>query len=316
MKYPWLNALTTLLTEQYQQARLHHGLLISAPAGFAKRAFAVDLAQNLLCEQVKQNQAKSACGQCKSCHLFMTQAHPDYLLVEDENAKTIGVDLIRRLVVKSQQKAQLGGAQVYIVPDCERMTEASANALLKTLEEPGLQKFIILTSSHPSRLLPTIKSRLQQYKVSPPQVSELTDWLNQAGVEPTNFSQVYPKVIASPLLALDYVKNEKQQAQKAFLAEFKALLSGKITAVQFAQQFNEDEVFQQLEWLEFALGAWLESKLKSQVEKTDAAVIRLKISDLYQQVTQCKQLMLQSGMNKKLLFSSLCSRMRQTLVSG
>ncbi|WP_440904008.1 DNA polymerase III subunit delta' [Catenovulum sp. SX2] len=317
MLYPWLTELAAKLTAQYQQARLHHGLLITAPTGFGKRQLAVQLAQNLLCEQVNQAKAQLACGQCKACHLFAGQVHPDYLMLEDENAKSIGVDLIRKLVVKSQQKSQLAGAQVYIVPDCERMTEASANALLKTLEEPGQQKFIILTSAHPSRLLPTIISRLQQYKITPPQTDELTTWLNEQQLTSDEFHKVYPKLIASPLLTVDYINNGMQQAQQAFLQGFKALLAGKLTAAEFAQEFNEDKVFQQLEWLEYAASAWLENKLKtSQADTADSAVIRLKISDLYQQVTQCKQLMLQSGMNKKLLFSGLCSRMRQILVTG
>lgn len=317
MLYPWLTELATRLTAQYQQARLHHGLLITAPAGFGKRELAVQLARNLLCEQVNRAQTQQACGQCKACNLFAGQVHPDYLFLEEENAKSIGVDLVRKLVTKSQQKAQLAGAQIYIVPDCERMTEASANALLKTLEEPGQQKFIILTSAHPSRLLPTIISRLQQYKVAPPQTSELSTWLAEQAVDVDVFNQVYPKVIPSPLLAVEYIKSDMQQAQKAFLQSFKGLLAGKLTAAEFAQVFNEEQVFQQLEWLEYALSAWLESKLKStQAETPDTAVIRLKISDLYQQVTQSKQLMLQSGMNKKLLFTSLCSRMRQVLVSN
>lgn len=317
MLYPWLTELADKLTAQYQQAHLHHGLLITAPTGFGKRELAVQLAKNLFCDQVNQLQANRACGKCKACHLFAGKVHPDYLLLEEENAKSIGVDLIRKLVVKSQQKSQLAGAQVYIVPDCERMTEASANALLKTLEEPGKQKFIILTSAHPSRLLPTIISRLQQYKITPPQADRLADWLDEQQLDVAEFNKIYPKQIASPLLALEYINNDMQQAQQAFLQCFKGLLAGKVTAVEFAQEFNEEMVFQQLEWLEYAASAWLESKLKtSKSDLADNAVIRLKISDLYQQVTQCKKLMLQSGMNKKLLFSSLCSKMRQILVTG
>ena len=317
MLYPWLTELANKLTEQFQQARLHHGLLISAPTGFGKRTLAIQLAQNLLCEQVNAKLHKHACGLCKSCHLFAGSAHPDYLMVEDETAKSIGVDLVRKLVLKSQQKSQLSGAQVYIVPDCERMTEASANALLKTLEEPGQQKFIILTSAHTSRLLPTIMSRLQQYKIAPPQQQQLENWLVEQSIDVEEYAKVYPKIISSPLLAVDYIKNDMQQAQQAFLQRFKALLAGKISAAEFAQIYDEQSVFQQLDWLEYAVSAWLESKLKSATaENEENAVIRLKISDLYQQITQTKRLMLQSGMNKKLLFTSLCSKMRQILVSN
>lgn len=302
VKYPWLTGLHTQLSQQYQTNQLHHALLINAAVGMGKRQFAMDFAAGLLCDK----KTGQACGQCKSCLLLETQAHPDFFIAEDPAAKSIGVDLIRQVVSRAQQKSQQGGALVFYIPDCDKMTEASANALLKTLEEPGQDKYLILTTASINRLLPTILSRCQQYVLRPPQLSELTSWLAEQNVDLARFETIYQQMNGSPLIALDYAKSDYLDKQKAFLAEFKQLITGQISAFQFSQIFDEKAYNQQLDWLNQAISKWLAAKLQSNSSDPKQAVKRLLISDLNLQLAHARAQMLQSGMNKKTIFQRLC----------
>ncbi|WP_143871728.1 DNA polymerase III subunit delta' [Catenovulum sediminis] len=309
MNYPWLKNIQKSLLQQFLQGRLHHAILLTAPEGFGKRVLVNQLAQAFLCLSAENK----PCGSCKSCHLFTQQSHPDFMLVEDDNSKTIGVDLIRKLVNKSQQKSQMHGAHVFFLPDCHKMTEASANALLKTLEEPGQNKFIILTTPHPSRLLATIKSRTQEYTIKPPSAEILQPWLVAQNVALEEFEKVYPMLESSPLSALEFIKSGALQAQKAYLAQFKSFLGGQSTAYQFSASYDEDKVDKQLVWLLNALKMWLNSKLKQNGRDLELALKQVQICDMQNLVIQVRMQMLQTGMNKKLLYQAMCNKLSQIL---
>lgn len=161
----WLQPTLEQWWQLHQQQRLHHALLIAGPAGVGKAALVQAIAQRLLCQS-----ANAPCGQCKSCHLFSAGHHPDFLQLTVENS--IGVDAVREIAGFFQQSAQQGGVKLVSVPQAHKMTEAAANALLKTLEEPGNGYFLLLQTDHPQRLLPTILSRCQQWSIATPPLAE------------------------------------------------------------------------------------------------------------------------------------------------
>ncbi len=311
MDIPWLEPLKQQLSNQYQQNNLHHALLISGAKGMGKHQFAIELAQGLLCD----SQSGIACGQCKSCLLHTTHAHPDFFIAQDPDAKSIGVDLIRKVVSKAQQKSQLGGASVFYIPDCDKMTDASANALLKTLEEPGQNKYLILTTQASNRLLATILSRCQQYQIRPPKLANLTAWVDAQGVDKNVFETIYQQVNGSPLIALEHAKSDYLVEHKAFLAEFKLLITGKTSAFEFSQQFDEANAGQQLDWLSQAVLKWLNAKLANPAKSPQQALKGLIISDILSLIAKTKAQMLQSGINKKMLYQSLCFKVVDKLKS-
>ena len=107
-------------------------------------------------------------------------AHTDFLCVErafDEkkNAQVadIKVEDIRALNRFCRHTAGEGGARCALIIDADTMNIAAQNALLKTLEEPGPDLYLILTATQPSKLLPTVRSRVQAYNVPPPDEREL-----------------------------------------------------------------------------------------------------------------------------------------------
>ena len=136
--YPWLTDSLQQLSQLYRQQRLAHALLFNGPEGIGKLELGQMLAALLLC---KTPAVAAACGQCKSCLLLAAGNHADLLLLQPENA-SLGVDEIRRLTDFTQGKAQQSGNKVVLLRHAERLTEAAANALLKTLVMSDYKQYL------------------------------------------------------------------------------------------------------------------------------------------------------------------------------
>jgi len=157
--YDWQIEQRDYLNEMLAADKFPHALLFTGPDGTGKVEFAIDYAKKLLCP----GEGQEACGQCHSCQVFAAGTHPDYTNVAPaEEGKMIGVDLIRELIVKLSTTSQFGHNTVAIIENAEQLNRNSANALLKTLEEPTSNTILILVCSYPHRLLPTIRSRCLQ----------------------------------------------------------------------------------------------------------------------------------------------------------
>ena len=93
-------------------------------------------------------------------HLLMQAGtHPDYYTLEPEKGKSaLGIDAVREVSEKLYEHARLGGAKVVWLKDAALLTEAAANALLKTLEEPPEKTWFFLSCRDPGRLLATLRS--------------------------------------------------------------------------------------------------------------------------------------------------------------
>jgi len=151
--------LLDVITEQLDQKRLAHAYVIEGNAEEQLKAVAHEFAKSLLCSG-NRSQSLHACGHCKSCDLFAAGTHPDFSLLGIESG-TIGVDEVRVITGFLSHTSQLGGAQVVVVQSAEKMTENAANAILKTLEEPSDNSYLLLLTDSRNKLLPTIRSRCQ-----------------------------------------------------------------------------------------------------------------------------------------------------------
>jgi len=162
------------LSRQYQQKTLPHAIIIQGVEGAGKDVLAKWLIDLLLCQQPMlltsnspgENAISHACGQCKACLLRKSHSYPDHLHLTSEN-KTLGVDDVRRGNAFLEKTAHLGLVKTILVPQAQIMTVAAANALLKTLEEPSANSFIVLLTDELEALLPTIVSRCAVYAIRP-----------------------------------------------------------------------------------------------------------------------------------------------------
>lgn len=189
MLLPWQQADWARLAQQFD--RLPGALLLTGAQGIGKDRFARFVAQSLLCEAPAADHA--ACGQCEACRWFLAGNHPDYRLLapdderdDDKPARKlllIKVEAVRDIIEFAQLSAHRGGRRVVLVEPAETLNLASANALLKILEEPPEGVHFVLVAHRPRRLLPTILSRCRAFPLTPPAADVALAWLETAGVD-------------------------------------------------------------------------------------------------------------------------------------
>lgn len=174
--YPWLTAYVARFVRMQQEQRLPHALLLGGAHQFGGMELALACAASFLCEHPG---AQGACGQCHACQLMRQHSHPDCHESGSAEQKSIGVEVIRQLILPLQKSPQLGVGKVVILNFANRMTEAAENALLKTLEEPAGNSLLILLVDSASQLLPTIVSRCQFWGITAPR-PVIEQWLAES----------------------------------------------------------------------------------------------------------------------------------------
>jgi DNA polymerase III subunit delta' len=169
---PWLVPYQQQFGALLARQQLAHGILLSGPEGIGKHLLANWLAATLLCTA----NSEKPCAECKSCLLRQAGSHADMLMI-DSSGSTIGVDAVRQLSQFMQGRAQQQQNKVVLLPCAEKLTEAAANALLKTLEEPPQNSYLILTSSAATTLAATLLSRCQQWSLALETGEQTVQWL-------------------------------------------------------------------------------------------------------------------------------------------
>ena len=139
--------------------RFSHFYLISGPKGSGKRTLARYLAAMLMCTE-----AKKPCGQCSACRKIAANTHPDYITVDDPEHKNVAVKLIREARETMFIRPNEGQRKIYLFP--QAMGIEGQNALLKILEEPPPYGVFLLLSENPESLLPTVRSRCTELKLT------------------------------------------------------------------------------------------------------------------------------------------------------
>ncbi len=178
MTYPWQAGAWKTVQQMQTSNRLHHALLFTGEEGCGNEDFVLQLAESLLCN--KPDNEGRACGQCRSCQVFTGKAHPDFLFVGlQEERQAILIEQIRELNHFLGLSRSYSARKLAVIAPAERMNVNAANSLLKSLEEPAPGTHILLLTSHPASLLPTIRSRCQVIRLPLPENSQALEWLSQ-----------------------------------------------------------------------------------------------------------------------------------------
>ncbi len=203
---PWQRNEFERILRQEANGKLSHALLVSGQAFLGKFPFALSIASGILCEG-SDDQSRdipgAACGECAGCHLVAAGTHPDFRVLKPEDSKLIKIEQIREVIGWIGQAAQRSGKKVVIVHPADQMTHQSANALLKCLEEPAGNSLIMLVTSHPGRLLPTIRSRCQLVEFHIPPKEVAINWLQeQQGTDATRDAEILLAIAGGAPLAV------------------------------------------------------------------------------------------------------------------
>ncbi|MHB1942335.1 MAG: DNA polymerase III subunit delta' [Acidiferrobacteraceae bacterium] len=176
LRYPWQSHIWARL---WPPDRLGHALLFSGPRGVGKRALATFATHTLLCPSGSH---EGPCRQCKSCHLTQTGANPDlFIAAPPEAGKAIGIEQVRSLTEFMTLKPHSSVRKVAFVADADALSLNAANALLKTLEEPPPDCYLILVTDRPQTLPSTLRSRCARFTLGPPDHQEALAWLKEEG---------------------------------------------------------------------------------------------------------------------------------------
>jgi len=186
------------LQRAFAAQRIPHAYIFAGAEGVGKFTAACCWTKLLLCQSpVKKDGPADSCGKCPSCRAFQSDSHPDIhhiykeligFVSDSQERKRIPIDLpitvVREFIIeKVQIKPALSAAKVFVVNESERLSAAGQNALLKTLEEPPQQSFIILLCTKLDNLLPTTRSRCQIVCFGPVSEEKVISHLAAAGID-------------------------------------------------------------------------------------------------------------------------------------
>ena len=177
-----------------ERGRVPGALLFVGEDGVGKKLFALELAKALNCREPRKG--GEACDRCPACarierfsypasddteanKKIIWSEHPDVGLVRPAG-RFLVVPQMREIEREANFRPYEGRARVFLIEDADKLNEPSANALLKTLEEPPETTHLVLLTSRPAALLPTIRSRCQVIRFAPLGNQEIEKYLSSA----------------------------------------------------------------------------------------------------------------------------------------
>jgi DNA polymerase-3 subunit delta' len=246
-----------ILSGALKKDRLASTYLFHGEAGTGKWALALELAKAINCER-DGNHAPilrlESCDLCSSCRRIDKLIHPDvktifpvpsvktqeeterfrrqkikdpYATVKFEKKANIPVDQIREMQRELSLRPFEGKRKVVIVAEVENMHPASANSLLKTLEEPPPDSNLILTTTDMNRLLPTVVSRCQQIRFGKIPSGLIERRLKESYQIPDQKASFYARISNGSLgQALDFMQGEKENLRQDAIATLRTSVEG------------------------------------------------------------------------------------------
>lgn len=271
--HPWNVPLARTLARD--RARLPHGLLLAGARGLGKNAFACWLAQWLLCAAPAAD--GRGCGRCQSCQLLAAGSHPDLHVVQPESvyksnpgllaryalryppedkgkdskdSTVIRIDQIRALIEASQTRPQITACKVLILSPADTLNANAANSLLKLLEEPPPDSYLVLVADRPARLPATIRSRCTRVEFRLPGADVAGAWLQGQGLAGADVGRLLALAGGAPLEARALAGSDFLAQRETLIADLEGLLAGRGDPVACAGRWREMGGERCLQWLQ------------------------------------------------------------------
>ena len=235
----WQEKLWQDLVHLYSAEKVPHAILLAGQRHCGLESLAGDYMQLLMCTDPK---AGAACKNCRSCQLYSSASHPDgFQLSPLEDSKQIVIAQVRQLIHQLSMSAITASRKVALICPAEGMNRNSQNAVLKTLEEPAGSAVIILVTSDPGRLLPTIRSRCRAFSQASPGRQEGLQWLadNHNTADLPSREAAWSASGGRPLLALRYLEDGTLEQRRAVAKILFQLARSGGNSLQTAQSFKD-----------------------------------------------------------------------------
>jgi DNA polymerase-3 subunit delta' len=324
------------LRRMITSGRLPGSLLFAGEEGVGKRLFALEVARALNCRTPKDSEA---CGVCPSCVRITKLNYPERDDAEEwtqiiwTDHPDVGLVIAPKRVLRVEQMRQIekeanfrpfeGKARVFLIDEADKLNDASANALLKVLEEPPRTSHLILITARPAMLLPTILSRCQMIRFAPLAPAEIETHLLKNKLADSKTAKLRARAAGGSLgraLSNDMVTFTSQR--KAMLGVLNALVmtNDRAQLLRSAEQLNEaqykDEFEERLDVLETLIrDAWMLSlganhqllvneDLASELEKISQRMDPRRVSDWILQIEDVRE-SLMVHVNRKATIDSL-----------
>jgi DNA polymerase-3 subunit delta' len=277
--------------------RVHHAYLFDGPNGVGKELAAFGLAQALICERRGAGSA-DACGVCGACVRSLPSpgqgwpAHPDVVVLErglyeaaaigrrSPEVQDISIDQVRTLVLsRAAFPPYEGRARVFIIRRAEELGPAAANALLKTLEEPGSRMHFVLLSAAADSLPPTIRSRTQRVRFGTLPDDVIEELLAERGVERAHAREVAGRAGGSMAVALDLSDADANARRDEFVSLAMVALDARdlgpaLELAEEAKKLDRAALIECLEALTGALGGAARTAVAATDRRAEVAAAR------------------------------------------
>jgi DNA polymerase-3 subunit delta' len=243
---PWQQQFWQGFSSRIEANTVPHALMLSGAEGIGVERLARALVYQRLC---MTKDSDYPCGVCKACQLLAADSHPDFFhVVPAKKGSAILVDQIRALCSSLEKTAQQGGWRVALIHPTESMNIAASNALLKNLEEPGANTLVILVTHRLSQVPATVRSRCQIENLTIPTVDQSLEWLTNVAGDSQAITGALKMAGGRPLLALEYIQGEGIEQRLQLEALLNSLRSGDINACDAAQQVQQYDAENTIEW--------------------------------------------------------------------
>jgi DNA polymerase-3 subunit delta' len=305
---PWHEREWTQLNQQLEEEQLPHALLLVGRQHTGKAQLAMALSRLLLCAQPE---GALNCGKCHACELSRTGGHGDFLWVTPgEKSRVIKIDQVRDVVRFTSKTAGFGLRKVIVLAPAESMNVNAFNALLKSLEEPASDTYLILVCDHMYGVPATIRSRCHIRHLSTPDTETSLQWLDLTTGQRDRSQELLSLSDGLPLLARELYSSDGADELAARRLALEGLIAGRITVHQAGALWSELEMSEILEHLtgdlQRLLGSLSMQRLRSQQGRV--------VFKLLDEVSRLRQAV-SAGANpsKQLLVEALLSKVHRHL---
>lgn len=279
---PWHKAQWQSIQRQIAQSRLPHAILLTGVEGVGKKYFAELLAESLLCQDTSEE--KLACGACRACQWLQAGSHPDRMvLAPEEEGKAIKIDQVRQLIDRLSLSAhQASGYKVVTIHPADAMNMNSANAFLKTLEEPAKDTLMLLITHRASALPATVRSRCREIYFPVPDKREAMQWFKDNRIDHPSLEVLWLLAKGAPFKVKAWIEQDEMVFRQEIYEDWLEWIEGKKTLVAQSECWSKKDLSRVL----LHVFTWVEDMIKFTMtgEMNPKSIVNLDIAPSLQSV--------------------------------